>query len=371
MNISKSLITIANDSTRDRKDLPSAIHRSAGFTLIELLSAVGIIAVLIALLLPVIQRKREEYAQNKAAGNLRILLIASNEYFARTGQYPDELADLSVLRGTPVWSGPLNLLVTTGKAGGYAFDFNNDGDVDGADFLAVDGADFLAIAEPEFPGVTGSVTLTINLNGVINSSPTPGADAARERMFDNIRAKAAETVVNLLRLDANATTEVRNYTESPSTVTGVFQRLDGNVDSRVSIAELGFADTTFDDEALRAPLRGFLDYVAQEMKWDRLDDAERALVTVDYAEMFGVESGQAPLISYDGLCRLTGIWVSQGAPTGALCAKLEEAEAAETGGDRQGKSKAIKAYQKMVKAQIGQTITRSHANTLMTLSKTL
>src|SRR6185503_3885586 len=107
--------------------------------------------------------------------------------------------DLRILSGTPTANGTFNLLVTTGRAEGYAFDFDGDGDVDGADFLVV--------AEPEFPGITGSVTLTINLNGMITASPTPGADAARERMFDNIRAKAAETVVNLLNLNPTVITQ--------------------------------------------------------------------------------------------------------------------------------------------------------------------
>ena len=36
----------------------------------------------------------------------------------------------------------------------------------------------LVVAEPEFPGITGGVTLTINTNGIITNATTPGADAA-------------------------------------------------------------------------------------------------------------------------------------------------------------------------------------------------
>src|SRR5690349_4217210 len=124
--IIKAHLEISKPSN-SRKGLPA----DAGFTLIELLMAVAIIAVLIALLLPVIQHRREEYAKAKAAENLTALLVASNEYFARTGHYPNSLADLRGICASPAGGNyTFNLLLTTGKAGGYCFDYNADGDVD-------------------------------------------------------------------------------------------------------------------------------------------------------------------------------------------------------------------------------------------------
>lgn len=363
-------LQVATDSTIETPARQNALHHSRGFTLIELLVAVAIIAVLIGLLLPVIQQRREEFAKTRAAANLTLLLVASQEYFARTGHYPLEIADLRILSGTPTANGSFNLLVTTGRAEGYVFDVDALGDFDGDG--DVDGNDLLLTAEPEHPGITGSITLTMNQNGLLTSSPTPGADAARQQMFNNIRSKAAETVVNLLKLDAAATTQVRAYTDTPLASTEVFNRLDSNDDGRVSITEIRFANTTFDDQALRNPLQGFLNFVAQEMKWDSLGEEAGSAVFVAAGDVDGDSSTQPPLFSYDGLALLTIIINGRdGDDTLALLAKLEAAEAAEVVGDQRGKSKALKDYQKIVKGLIGQSLTRNEANILITLSKTL
>src|SRR5437870_10621397 len=124
--------------------------RSAGFTLIELLVATATVAVLIALLLPVIQRKREEYAANKATQNLTALMAASNEYFRMRGSYPNMLSDLAQFCTASPGSRSLNQGVLNGLTGGYIY----------AITIASEG--FEVVAEPEVPGITGSVTLKIS-----------------------------------------------------------------------------------------------------------------------------------------------------------------------------------------------------------------
>ena len=81
-----------------------------------------------------------------------------------------------------------------------------------------------------------------------------------------------------------------------------------------------------------------------------------------------------PLFSYDGLSILTLTEITDGTSNTmivGLLARLEAAEAAEAAGDRRGKSKAIKAYQKEVTAQIGKSLTRASSKILITISKTL
>jgi prepilin-type N-terminal cleavage/methylation domain-containing protein len=334
-----------------------------GFALIELLAATAIIAVLIALLLPVIQRAREEYARKMAADNLRALLVASNEYFQVTGSYPRQLADLSEYCSANPGSCQLSAELLSGRAGGYAYDFDADGDVDGADFLAV--------AEPEFPGITGSVTLTIDRNGVITSTPTPGADAAREQAFDDLLGRAADTAAQLLKLDPNAISEVRGYvgmtTVNAGTLASVFDTLDADKDGEVSISEVMAIDNTLG--SFSPTLKGFLDALYRDLKWDSLSNEDRQAIAVGMSEL---DTSQPLLLSYDGLGNLTSILINWGDGNAeALIAKLEAAEAAEAIGDLKGKSKALKQYRNLVKAERGRSLTRAEANILITISNTL
>jgi prepilin-type N-terminal cleavage/methylation domain-containing protein len=342
----------------------------AGFTLIELLVVAVAVPVLIALLLPAVQKVREAANRTRGANNIRQMSLAAHNDHETFGAFPD-LTQLTEFCADPQSCGGAGPSVLNEY--GYSLALIN-----------TSANEVLLVAEPLHPGITGAfsvrVVKTFSPTGGyadrMDVLPTPGAAENRQRAFDEINRAAAEVLTDLrgsLReaVSTQGAEAIRLMLESTATLGQASALINPDADEKISVAEItSLPDRT--STGLREPLVKFIEVVKRELKFEYLN-AETS-VGSDVV-IVGVGTGGGPhvkvfrgseMFNADYLTGLTRLQII-GDPAEAvnrLCGLLTDAQRARLRGDYVAERRLIENYRQNLRTMSGLTIKYADADEL-------
>lgn len=265
------------------KTTPPVSNRRA-FTLIELLFVIAIIAVLVGVLLPAVQKIREAAGRTNCMNNLKQIALKQQSFFNANGVYSDSLQALGL--GTEF---PNN------QREGYSFILS---------FPNGDSHRFRAFGTPVAPGLTGSADCSLDQAGNLGIGPTPGAEAARREAFASIHAQAALVLAQLLAQIPNSINQIGSMLNSGSTVSNVFQHLDANADGKVTFQEIFQASFGSSTEAMSAASQ-FLPYIKDKLRLGDGGEVVSALPGITLSGLHQLPGGSVQWIIGNGASSFT------------------------------------------------------------------
>jgi prepilin-type N-terminal cleavage/methylation domain-containing protein len=178
-----------------------------GFTLIELLVVIAIIAILIGLLLPAVQKVRESGNRSQATADVGAIRSGILAYQLSQGSFPPSLPALVAFCNTSRLCNLDGRLVF----GLHGYHFLLLPPEHGFRARVSPGhlAEGGVIGEPAYPGVTGSETLILPLDGELQVLPTPGSDDARTRMLQKVMGDGSVRIGQVLSIDPDLLEDIR------------------------------------------------------------------------------------------------------------------------------------------------------------------
>src|SRR5260370_9962949 len=172
---------------------------------------------------------------------------------------------------------------TSRQNNGYFFEIN----------LGNSAQTFTATGRPAVVGKTGSTKCVTDQTGGIFQTPIPDAEAIHRQMFDDINARALQTMFQLIHDRPGELQRIISRLEAPDTPPSAFRQLDGNGDGIVTFTEiLNYGGVGSD------ALSGFLTFTGQRMELGAGGEDVNALpgVTLD---MLASPSTSGNIMTFD------------------------------------------------------------------------